>query len=160
MKRTCKTVVILLALTALSGAVAYIIRSFDEAPLPPAATGDEGDRLRGRDFVVLGKPAELAGTLLTEFGEWFLAVNGIIHELHLGDHAHRADTGIKLEEGKPAEVTGFLYAREGDDTVDVAVCVISLDGEEYRFREDDGTPLWRGRGSGPGRQQRAESPAF
>lgn len=103
-------------------------------------------RLRGRDFVRLGEFGNISGTLKPDRGEWFLQTEELLYEIHLGDHEHRAKTGIKLEEGKKGEVTGYIYAQEGSEIIDVAVCTIVLDGKEYRFRNDDGTPLWRGRG--------------
>lgn len=111
--------------------------------------GEEEDRLRGRDIVRLGKLTELTGTLKPEKGEWFVETeDGAVYEIHLGDHKHRAETGIALEKGKTATVSGFLYQQEGNEIIDIAVCTVKLDGKEYRFREDDGTPLWRGSGGG------------
>lgn len=127
---------------------------------PPAGTSrapGEEDRLKGRDFVRLGEFKALKGTLQRVRGEWILMVDGASYELHLGDHDHRVATGIRLEPEKIAEVTGFVYAQEGAEDIDVALCTVTLDGTEYRFRQDDGTPLWRGRsggqGAGPGRGQ-------
>jgi hypothetical protein len=105
-------------------------------------------QLRGRDFVRLGELGTVTGTLKPDKGEWFLHTEENIYEIHLGDHEHRAKTGIKLEEGKTAQATGFIYTQEGSETIDISVCTIVLDEKEYRFREDDGTPLWQGCGSG------------
>ncbi len=102
-------------------------------------------RLRGRDFVRLGELGSVSGTLKMDKGEWFLLTDDNIYEIHLGDHEHREKTGIKLEEGKVAEVTGFIYAQEDAAYIDIAVCTIKLNDNKYRFREDDGTPLWQGR---------------
>lgn len=115
---------------------------------PLAGAGDGSKRLQGRDFVTMGELETVTGTLSRERGEWFLAAGGVLHELHLGDHDHRAATGIRLEAGKQAEVTGFAYRQQGSDIVDIAVCSITLDGQEYQFRTEDGTPLWRGSGGG------------
>lgn len=115
-----------------------------------AAATAEASRLKGRDFVRLGKMETLTGTLKRMRGEWFLTVKDVDHELHLGDHEHRAKTGIALEVGKTATVKGFVYKQEKSEQVDVAVCTITLDGKEYRFRNDDGSPLWRGRSAGQG----------
>lgn len=115
----------------------------------PAVPGEDA-RLRGRDFVRLGELKTLSGQLKPVHGEWYLVVDGVDHELHLGDHEHRAKTGIRLEKGKAAVVRGFVYRQEKVRYVDVAVCNITLDGREYRFRNDDGSPLWRGRSAGDG----------
>ena len=160
-KKTGMMAVIALAALAAAGGVYYVSRANHKEPprhglphheyRPPG----EAESLKGRDFVRLGEPGSVEGSLKRARGEWFLVAGNETYELHLGDHAHRAATGINLEEGKHAEVTGFIYAREGRDEVDIAVCTILLDGTEYRFREDDGTPLWRGSGAGlgPGKQR-------
>lgn len=104
--------------------------------------------LRGRDFVRLGDPGTVTGTLATIGGEWFLKAGDETYELHFGDHRHRAETGINLEEGIEAEVFGFIVEGALGTPSDIAVCTIVIDGDGLRFREDDGTPLWRGRGGG------------
>ncbi len=97
--------------------------------------------LSGKDFVRLGKMGTLTGNLMEDNEEWYLKTqNGTIHDLHFGNHDHRAKTGIKLKVGKQATVTGFIY----EDNL--TVCTINIDGQTYRFREDDGTPLWAGGG--------------
>lgn len=110
-------------------------------------------KMRGRHFVQFGEFTTVSGTLKTEFGEWFLVDNNIVYEIHMGDHRHRQETGVKLEEGKKATVTGFLYVQEGHDNIDIAVCTVEMDGEKYRFRSDAGVPLWRGRGTREGHKQ-------
>lgn len=124
------------------------------APARGRVSHNGGQELRGRDFVRLGEFTNVSGVLKPERGEWFLVSGGDIYEIHLGDHEHRARTGISLAEGKKAAVAGFLYEQEGASAKDVAVCTIAVDGREYRFREDDGTPLWRGRSSGAGQGSR------
>lgn len=108
--------------------------------------------LRGRHFVQLGQFVTVTGTLKTQLGEWFLIENNTIYQIHMGDHKHREKTGIELKEGKKATLTGFLYSQEGYDNLDIAVCTIEIKGRVYRFRKDDGTPLWRGYGSQKGYQ--------
>jgi len=104
--------------------------------------------------VQLGELDTVTGILKTEFGEWFLSSNDVTYEIHMGDHDHRKEIGINLEEGKKVTAAGFFYQQEDMENVDIAVTALTIDGEEYRFREDDGTPLWRGQGlesgQGPG----------
>ncbi len=116
----------------------------------PGRVSTSGEELRGRDFVRLGTLITVTGTLKPERGEWFLISGDKVYEIHLGDHEHRAKTGIKLAEGRAASVKGFMYKQEGVDEIDIAVCTVIVDGKEYRFRENDGTPLWRGQSSGEG----------
>ena len=156
-----KRLAAVLVLIAVSAAVVlfYAGRRVNKEPsrraAPDAGYRPAEEKLRGRDFVRLGEPGSVEGNLKMEHGEWFIVSEGQVYELHLGDHVHRADTGIKLEEGIRAYVTGFFYAREGASEIDIAVCAVELDGELYRFRDDDGSPLWRGSGSGdgPGRRR-------
>ncbi len=153
---------LVLAAALAAGGVVYHVMS-DKQKEPPRhglphheyRPPGEAENLKGRDFVRLGERGTVEGILRPMRGEWFLAAYDAVYELHLGDHGHRAATDINLEEGKHAEVTGFIYAREGGDEADIAVCTILLGGKEYRFRDDDGAPLWRGSGSGdgPGRRK-------
>lgn len=113
-------------------------------------SGGPAERMRGRDIVQVGEFITVAGTLKAEGGEWLLVSEGVVYEIHLGDHQHRRETGIELEEGKEAVVAGFFYAQEGHANIDIAVCTIEIDEEKYRFRSDTGTPLWRGRGQRSG----------
>ncbi len=107
--------------------------------------------LTGRDFVELGKLTTLKGILKSDRNEWLLVSGGSSYEIHLGDHSHRAETGIRLTEGYTAHVKGFLYEQEGKDIGDIAVCSIVIDNVEYRFRDDNGNPLWAGQHGGEGR---------
>ncbi len=104
--------------------------------------------LKGRDFVELGEFQTLRGNIYPDRGEWFLQTGDSAYELHLGDHTHRERTGIRLEEGKTATVSGYVYSQRGADFIDLAVCTVQMDGEKYRFRQDDGTPMWWGQGGG------------
>jgi len=120
---------------------------------------DEAEKLKGSYFVERGELTTVRGTLRLQRGEWYLDSDDILHELHFGDQEYRARTGIRLQQGEPATVRGFLYAQEGADILDIAVCAVAMDGESYRFRNDDGSPLWRGQssetgeGAGAGQQQ-------
>lgn len=104
------------------------------------------DALRGRDFVRLGQKDTLSGTVTQIKGEWYLITPEKKYELHLGDHNHRKRIGIQLSENAEIKVTGFVYHQENQKIIDIAVCTLILEGKEYRFRDDDGTPLWQGRG--------------
>ncbi len=112
---------------------------------------DEVQRLRGRDIVKLGELIVLQGTLVPRRGEWFLRSGETEYELHMGNHEYRKKIGIDLETGKTAAVTGFIHGK------DVAVTTILLDGKLYRFREDDGKPLWAGMAGGTGSGQEGGS---
>ncbi len=137
-EKTKKMLGALLIVVVVLSAVAYLHRRGKT----------ELQDLKGRDFVRLGEFQTLRGDIYAERGEWILQANGAAYELHLGDHTHRERTGIRLEEGKMVTVSGYVYSQRGADFIDLAVCTVQMDGREYRFREDDGTPLWRGQGGG------------
>ncbi len=113
-------------------------------------TGEPAE-LTGRDFVELGELTTLTGILKSDRNEWMLVSDAASYEMHIGDHNHRAETGIRLTEGYTAKVKGFLYEQEGKDIGDIAVCSIVMDNVEYRFRDDEGNPLWAGQRGGEGR---------
>lgn len=110
----------------------------------PEGEAAEVRRPRGRDIVQSGELKQLQGTLSQAGGEWFLKVGEDEYELHMGNHEYRAKINIPLETGKEATVNGFVLEK------DVAVTTILIDRQLYRFREDDGKPLWAGMAGGTG----------
>jgi hypothetical protein len=110
-----------------------------------SATEEKASKLYGRDFVSMGTLGALSGVLFEENDEWYLKSNNSTYALHIGNHSYRKETGIDLKADKRIDVTGFIYKN------DVSVCTIKIDGKEYRFRNDDGSPKWAGRGNGRNR---------
>ena len=104
--------------------------------------------MRSRKIIEEGIQVEVEGMLRKMGGGWYIAVDQVLHQMLMAPDDFRQKTGFSPQEGKQAKVTGFFYAEEGEMTGNIAISTITVDGKEYRFREDDGTPLWRGRGSG------------
>ena len=104
------------------------------------ATEEKTSKLYGRDYVSMGTLGALSGVLFEENDEWYLKSNNTTYALHIGNHSYREETGIDLKADKNIDVTGFIHKN------DVSVCTITMDGNEYRFRDDDGRPKWAGRG--------------
>ncbi len=104
--------------------------------------------MRSRQIIEEGTMVEVTGMLRKMGGGWFIAVDQALHQLYTAPADFKEQSGISLKEGEQAVVTGFYHAEEGEVTGIIAVSTITTDGKEYRFREDDGTPMWRGRGSG------------
>jgi len=104
--------------------------------------------MRSREIVEKGTFVEVTGELRLMAEEWFLSVDQVLHQLHVAPLLYREEWGVTMEEHKEATVTGFFYSPEGDPAGVIAVSTMILDGEKFRFREDDGTPRWRGRGAG------------
>lgn len=106
----------------------------------PLVAEAEEKTLSGKDFVRLGKQGTISGPLSEQAGEWYVKDKNIVYAIHLGNHEFRAKTGIQLKNGKNAIVMGFIYGK------DIAVCTITIDNKKYRFRNEDGSPLWAGSG--------------
>ena len=104
--------------------------------------------MRSREIIDNGTFVEVTGNLRHMGGEWFLAVDQVLHQLYTAPPELRQEWGVPLEEQKHASVTGFFYSPDGDPAGVIAVSTITIDSKQYRFREDDGTPRWRGRGAG------------
>ena len=104
--------------------------------------------MRSREIVENGTFVEVTGNLRQMGGEWFLAVDQVLHQLYTAPLLYREEWGVTMEEHKEATVTGFFYSPDGDPAGVIAVSTITLDGKEFRFRDDEGTPRWRGRGAG------------
>jgi len=108
--------------------------------------GDGGDdgavepakRLRGRDFVRLGKLEIRTGILVRIGHEWALKVDETTYDLHLGPERYRADQPDALKDGAIAEAKGFLYK------TNMAVCTLKTAGTTLQLRSDTGRPAWAG----------------
>ncbi len=107
-------------------------------------------QVQSRDVVESGMMVTVTGNLKKVGGEWYLVVENIMYEILMGREEFVKKVGIPLEEDKEVAINGFFHA-EGDElTGTIVPATIELDGEVYRFREDNGTPIWRGQGGGPG----------
>jgi hypothetical protein len=99
------------------------------------------DSLAGRDIVDQGSKLTLSGTLIDEDGEWSLKTADKTYAVHLGNYAILYPKGINLKDGAEARVRGFLVGE------DVSAISLVTNGSSYTFRNEDGTPLWAGRGN-------------
>jgi len=104
--------------------------------------------MRSREIIDKGTFVEATGNLRHMGGEWFLAVDQVLHQLYTAPPELRKEWDVPMEEQKQATVTGFFYSPDGGPAGVIAVSTITLNGKEFWFREDDGTPRWRGRGAG------------
>lgn len=108
----------------------------------PEKQGYPGDmshgKLRGRDFVRLGKITTLTGILERHGDEWGLKVGDISYEIHLGPSDYRAKEGFVLNNGDQATVKGFAYG------TDVAVMEIEAGGKTITLRNETGRAAWSG----------------
>lgn len=93
----------------------------------------------GRNVAEAGTMDTIEGTLTTSAGEWLLNVGDLTYNLHLGRYGHETD--LALSEGASARVTGFV--------VDMGIAPVSIEteGEQLAFWQEDGYPLWAGRGA-------------
>jgi hypothetical protein len=101
------------------------------------AAGFQSD---GRSVAASGQLVDLAGILETQNAEWYLNQQGTRYLLHLGNARYVESSGIPLQEGATVQVRGFAAADE------VAVVSVTVGGQRFEFREENGTPLWAGRG--------------
>jgi hypothetical protein len=119
--------------------LSLILLLFSEVNL--IAVNAEAKNLSGKDLVRLGKLGSISGPLLEKEGEWYLKTKNGVYNLHFGNHQYRAKTGIELKSEKTVTVKGFIHNK------DVAVCTITINNKNYRFRQDDGVALWSGTGN-------------
>lgn len=104
---------------------------------------ERDQRIRSRQIIENGTFVDVTGNLRQMGGEWFLAVEGVLHQLRLGPEAFREQLGIQLENQMHAAVRGFFLIPDGEMTGILLVCTMSVNDQVYRFREDDGTRLWQ-----------------
>jgi hypothetical protein len=118
--------------------------SFESAPYSGTSgtqsypSDTAGGKLRGRDFVQLGKVATLTGSLEQHGDEWGLKVGTTSYEIHLGPADYRAHKGFVLKDRDQATVKGFVYG------TDVAVMEIEAGGKSILLRDETGRPAWAG----------------
>ena len=110
--------------------------------------------MRSRQIIEEGTRVEVAGMLKRMATDgWYFAVDQVLHQIYFAPSDFLENADVPLKEGKEAIINGYFLAEEGEMTGIIAVNTIMIDGKEFRFREDDGTPLWRGRGSGGSSRQ-------
>jgi hypothetical protein len=96
--------------------------------------------MTGRDVAGKGEVSDVSGFLSTESNEWYLNSSGKKMIIHLGPEFYRDEIGLKLEENKNIEITGFVYEDE------ITPITVKFDGKEYSFRDQYGRPAWAGNG--------------
>jgi hypothetical protein len=97
-----------------------------------------GGKLKGRDFVQLGRVATLTGILEQHGDEWGLKVGTTSYEIHLGPADYRVHKGFVLKDGDQATISGFVYS------TDIAVSTIETGGNSILLRDETGCPAWAG----------------
>lgn len=99
------------------------------------------DSLRGRDVAEKGKIDSVKGTLELNDGEWYVKASGDKYLIHIGPDFYRDEIKLQLKSGKAVIVTGYMYQKS------IAPQTISYNGKIYRFRDNNGVPMWSGRGN-------------
>ena len=97
--------------------------------------------LKGNEVVDQGSYGELQGTLYSEDGEYYLDTGYDVYAIHLGPDWYATEIGFPPESTGYAEVKGMVHS------LDSAPSTITLAGEVFSFRGEDGFPLWAGRGN-------------
>lgn len=117
-------------------------RLASEAPraLERRETVDPASDRTGREVAETGALQSLSGTLAEQDGEWYLDAGAGRFLLHLGNESYVEETGLDLRAGASAGVRGFVDGEE------VSVVSVTVAGETYALRTDDGRPLWAGGG--------------
>jgi hypothetical protein len=100
--------------------------------------------MKGRDVVDKGEVSEVSGVLTNDGSEWYLDASNKKMLIHLGPEFYRDEIGLKLEEGKYIDITGYVYEDE------VTPVSVNYDGKEFTFRDEVGRPAWAGRGNRDG----------
>ena len=132
--------------------------SVQRAPQSTEASERQQQLQRSREIVDQGLSIAMDGSLRKLGDRWFLTAEHTLHELLFGLDAFVQELGLTLESGKQVRVTGFYHAPDDDPAGIIVVNSLVMDEQTYRFREEDGTPLWRGRGRGTGTGSRVRTP--
>lgn len=110
--------------------------------------------MNGKDVIDKGNVSELTGVLTNDGSEWYLESSSKKMLIHLGPEFYRDEMGLKLEENKSIDITGYVYEDE------ITPISVKYDGKEYIFRDNDGRPLWAGKGRGNGNYRDNERNEF
>jgi hypothetical protein len=103
-----------------------------------ANTRQTAEKLKGRDYVNLGKKETLAGVLAQVGDEWGLKVADTTYEIHMGPSDFRAAQGFVLKDGAEATVTGFIYGSN------LSVTAMETGGQKVVLRDETGRAAWSG----------------
>jgi hypothetical protein len=106
--------------------------------LLPAVSLFAQEEITGRLVVEQGTQGVLEGVLVLNGTEWELRTPQALFEIHLGQLGHDGTSISGLEDGAAASVTGYIYGAH------ISPITLEADGTEYRFRDEDGSPLWAG----------------
>ena len=99
------------------------------------------ENLTGRDIVKTGALTSKSGTLKYESPVWHLVTKDGTFQLHFGNRNHLESTGIELKDGEYCKVEGIANGK------DIAVVSATIKGKTYTFRNENGIPLWAGKGN-------------
>ncbi len=106
--------------------------------VPLFADSDEPD---GRTVAEKGIRGSVSGVLVYEKSEWYLKDGNKTYDLHLGLYGHDETKTGSLGEGDSATVEGFILENH------IAPVTLVSNGKTYRFRSENGSPLWAGQGN-------------
>ncbi len=101
----------------------------------------EAEEIDGRTVALKGTRGSVSGVLVYEKDEWYLDAGGKKYELHLGMPGHDGKTTASMKEGDKATVDGFILENH------IAPVTLVSAGKSYSFRNEDGSPVWAGRGN-------------
>ena len=97
--------------------------------------------LTGKDIAANGTINNLTGTFEIEDSEWYLRTEDQFYIVHKGPDWYTEEIGFLPPEGKQVVVEGFVLG----DTI--SPCTITSNNTLYTFRNQEGFPLWGGRGN-------------
>ena len=96
--------------------------------------------ITGSELASRGDIITLEGTLKVVDSECYLVSGSGEYLLHLGPEWYSEEIGFQEEDGQVVSVTGYVLGN------DIAPVKISYGGKTFEFRNQDGIPLWSGRG--------------
>jgi len=101
---------------------------------------------KGRDLVTKGEEKTIEGNFIIDNDEWYLVVNNQKILIHKGPEQFIAEKKINIEKNSLIKVYGYVYQNE------ITPIKIVSGKNEYVFRNENGRPLWSGKGYGRNRR--------
>lgn len=97
--------------------------------------------LTGKEIASKGSLCDIEGIFEIEDSEWYLRTDDKFYIIHKGPDWYTEEIGFLPPEGKQVTVQGFALGEV------ISPCTISIAGTQYAFRNQEGAPLWGGRGN-------------
>ncbi|MGL1892325.1 MAG: hypothetical protein OCD02_11905 [Spirochaetaceae bacterium] len=103
------------------------------------------DSYTGRELADSGEIKTISGTLNIINGESYIKSSYTLYQLHMGPEEYMEQINYAPDLETLLTVEGFFINEH------IAPITVILNNKKYNFRDNNGSPMWRGSGQGKGK---------